>query len=196
MSDGPPLLASDVEILVSIEEGAWEDRLEDAEALVLRAAEAALARAEGVPRGAAELSVVLADDETVRGLNHQYRGKDKPTNVLSFPLHEEEDGPAESLAPGGPLPILLGDVILAYGVVARESSEQGKPFADHLTHLVIHGVLHLLGYDHIEDADADRMENLETEILSGLGIPDPYAGGGSAPDDDPAATGSTHPPPA
>ncbi|HYE49658.1 MAG TPA: rRNA maturation RNase YbeY [Azospirillaceae bacterium] len=189
-----------VEVVVSIEEGGWEDDLPDAEPLVLRAAHAALARAEGVPRGPAELSVVLADDETVRALNSQYRGKDKPTNVLSFPLHEEEDEVLESLAPGAPLPILLGDVILAHGTVVRESSEQGKPLGDHLTHLVVHGVFHLLGYDHIADDEAERMERLETETLAGLGIPDPYAGRATAPDedtDDPGSVpGSPHPPPA
>lgn len=188
---------------VSVEGGGWEESLPDAEALALRAAEAALAAAAplpdgGVPPGPSELSVVLADDETVRDLNARYRGKDKPTNVLSFALHADGedafddpsgDGNAEDaefVSPGPGAPILLGDVVLAFETVEREALEQGKPFRDHVSHLVIHGVLHLLGFDHIADPDAERMERLETEILAGLGIADPYAGRdgfGRAPDD-------------
>jgi len=181
---------SNVEIIVSVEEGGWEDELPDVADLCLRAAHAALARAEGVPAGPAELSVVLADDAVVHELNRQYRGQDKPTNVLSFAVFadaEDEEGPpagaegelhTECLAEGDGPPILLGDVILAFETCVREAREQCKPFPDHLTHLVIHGVLHLLGYDHIDDSEADAMERLETEILAGLGIDDPYAGSG------------------
>lgn len=184
-----------VEILVSVEHSAWEDALPDLEALVLRAAETALAGAVAddlyeIPTGPAEMSVVLADDATVRELNRAYRGKDKPTNVLSFALFadadegrpteshgEDGEGHAETVAQAPPPPVLLGDVILAYETVARESAEQGKPLAAHLSHLVVHGVLHLIGYDHIADDEADDMESLETGILAKLGIPDPYAGG-------------------
>ncbi|ACJ00344.1 rRNA maturation RNase YbeY [Rhodospirillum centenum] len=210
-----------VEIFVAVESGGWETDLPDAETLVLTAAEAALARGEGVPDGPAELSVVLADDATVRTLNRDYRGKDRPTNVLSFALYAdgddadtppeglevEQDGPEgdipgdddaeDSLAQGDAPPVLLGDVILAYETVVREAGEQNKPLADHLTHLVVHGVLHLLGYDHITDPDAERMERLETEILAGLGISDPYAGqeGHRAPDDPGRDPADPAPPP-
>lgn len=195
-----------VEVIVSLEAGGWEDALPDAEATALRAAELALAQAEGVPDGPAELSVVLADDATVQELNRTYRGKDRPTNVLSFAIHADDpygDDPGRDDAPDGedegeidadepeshedsmagqhfpsqdgPVPVLLGDVILAFETVRREATEQGKPLADHFTHLVIHGVLHLLGYDHIEDDEAEAMERLETRILAGVGIADPYA---------------------
>lgn len=191
-----------VEVIVDVETGGWEDAMPGCAALCLRAAEAALAGAvpEGtVPRGPAELSVLLADDALVRELNHRYRGKDRPTNVLSFALHaDSEDEISESrladapdgseiISPGGEAPILLGDVVLAFETVERESRDQGKPFQDHLTHLVIHGVLHLLGYDHIADPDAERMERLEIGVLAGLGIADPYAGrdGDSRAPDDP-----------
>lgn len=190
-----------VDVIVSIEEGGWEDRLPEVEALVLRAAEAALAGAsaeaeDALPPGPAELSVVLTDDATVRTLNRDYRGKDKPTNVLSFALWADGGdeisvsdgnlgaGSFEDVAQGPLAPVLLGDVILAFETMAREAVEQGKPFDHHVAHLVVHGVLHLLGYDHMNDPDAARMERLETEILAGLGIPDPYAGDGArrAPD--------------
>jgi probable rRNA maturation factor len=110
------------------------------------------------------VTLLLADDEAVRDLNARFREQDKPTNVLSFP------------APANP-EHFLGDVALAYGVCAREAAEQGKPLAHHLQHLVIHGVLHLLGYDHIGDDEAEVMEGLERNVLAGLGVPDPYAAG-------------------
>lgn len=106
-----------------------------------------------------ELSVVLADDGFVQNLNRDYRDKDKPTNVLSFP----QDSP------------MLGDVVLAYETVKREAEEQDKAFEDHVAHLLVHGVLHLLGYDHENDEDAEEMEALEVEILNGLVIANPYA---------------------
>lgn len=186
------MMPHQVDVVVAVEAGGWEETLPDAEALCLRAAEAALSAAaqlpDGVPRGPAELSVVLADDGMVRDLNLRYRGKDKSTNVLSFALHADSgdeilesphadgDEGTEIVSQERRAPILLGDVILAFETVDREAREQGKPFPDHLAHLVIHGVLHLLGFDHIADPDAERMERLETEILAGLGIADPYAG--------------------
>lgn len=108
---------------------------------------------------AAEIGVVLADNAAVQALNKRWRGKDAPTNVLSFATGE---------------PHLLGDIVLAVETVAREAAEQGKPLAHHLRHLVIHGVLHLLGYDHEHPRDATRMENRERRILATFGIPDPY----------------------
>ncbi len=111
------------------------------------------------------LSVILANDATVRSLNRRWRRIDKPTNVLSFPQ------PANyQAAPGA----LLGDVVLAGGVVAREAREQGKPLANHASHLIVHGVLHLLGHDHHGAADAEEMQRLEIRALAALGIADPY----------------------
>lgn len=114
------------------------------------------------------VGVVLTDDAEQRRLNRDYRGQDKPTNVLSFALA----GPGETPPPGAPL--LLGDVVLARETVAREAAEQQKPLADHLQHLVVHGVLHLLGYDHENDTEAAIMEKSEVAILARLGVPDPY----------------------
>ena len=115
-----------------------------------------------------EIAIRLADDEEVRALNAQYRGKDRPTNVLSFPA-ELPDG----LPEGVKLP-LLGDLVLCAPVVAREAREQGKPLNAHYAHLTVHGVLHLLGWNHEDSREAECMEQLEREILAGLGVDDPY----------------------
>lgn len=205
-------MADRVEIALSIEDERWEASVVDVEMLCERSARSALVAAHAqdpdwLPNGPVEMSVILADDTTVQELNKNYRGKDKPTNVLSFALYadgggeededegfedeeldedEADDGDVEFLSPDDPVPVILGDVILAFETVEREAREQRKAFADHLAHLVTHGVLHLLGYDHIEDSEAEQMERLETQILSGLGIADPYAGlpeGHRAPDD-------------
>ena len=116
-------------------------------------------------RGAtdAEICVLLADDATVQRLNRQFRGQDKPTNVLSFPVSLSSKETA-----------MLGDIVLAYETVAREAEEQDKPLVHHAQHLTVHGVLHLLGFDHETEADAKIMEALETKLLAALGIPDPY----------------------
>ena len=167
-------MTSAVDVTVSREAGDWA---EDAEWLAERAALAALGAAYDDEEGPAELSVVLADDELVHRLNREYRGKDKPTNVLSFALTEAEEPEAQE-----GVPVMLGDVILAYETVAREASEQGKSFKDHMTHLVMHGVLHLLGYDHETDDEAEEMEALETRLLATLGIADPYAANHQPPD--------------
>jgi probable rRNA maturation factor len=119
-----------------------------------------------LPKAGVELSLILTSDAEQRRLNRRYRGQDRSTNVLSFPTGAAA-GPATA-------PLLLGDVVLACETVAREAAEQQKPFADHLRHLVVHGVLHLLGYDHSEEREARRMEALETAILRQLGVPDPY----------------------
>jgi probable rRNA maturation factor len=146
---------------VEVEDPAWSAALPDAEALVLAAADATLASEGAVGEG---VTLLLTDDETIRGLNQRFREQDKPTNVLSFPAPQNPER-------------FLGDIALAYGVCAREAQEQGKPLANHLQHLVAHGVLHLLGYDHVSDAQADEMESLERAVLAGLGIPDPYLAG-------------------
>jgi probable rRNA maturation factor len=165
-----------MDIAILIEDEAWRNDLPDPEATCRRAASTALeAGGDAVP-AAAELSVVLGSDDRVRDLNARFRGKDAATNVLSFPAFEA-DAP-RSLGEG--VPVLLGDVILAHGVVSREAREQNKTVSDHLSHLIVHGVLHLLGHDHMTDDDADRMEALETGILAGLGIPDPYQPAGVA----------------
>ena len=162
-----------VDIIVSREAGDWA---ENAEWLCERAALATLAVTYDEDEGPAELSVVLADDALVHRLNREYRGKDKPTNVLSFALTEAEEPDA-----GEDAPVMLGDVILAWETVAREAAEQGKTPSDHMTHLVVHGVLHLLGYDHETDDEAEEMEELETQLLGTLGIADPYAATRSPP---------------
>lgn len=141
-----------------------------------RAARAALAGAAArdgrrIGRGA-ELALVLADDALLHHLNRQYRGVDKPTNVLSFPGGVEA---ASALAgDGAGAPVILGDVVLAVETVAAEATAQGKAMGDHFSHLVVHGVLHLLGYDHMTAAEAAEMESLEVSVLAGLGIADPY----------------------
>ncbi|WP_243404062.1 rRNA maturation RNase YbeY [Zavarzinia aquatilis] len=154
----------------------WTSALPDLRKLLPPAARAAFAA--GAARcaalsgatGPAEIAITLSDDAEVRDLNRDWRGKDKPTNVLSFP--GLEGAMAALLPPEAPRP--LGDIILAFETCRVEAEEQGKPLADHARHLVVHGVLHLLGYDHEEDAEAEEMEALETMVLAGLGIPDPY----------------------
>jgi probable rRNA maturation factor len=170
--------ARNLDISVSLEAGDWEAVVADVEQRIETAARAAFDAAErpSVLDGApAEMSLVLADDALVRTLNRDYRDKDKPTNVLSFALLDDLDDTDDDLARDEGMPILIGDVILAFETVQREAREQGKSVGDHLTHLVIHGVLHLLGYDHLSDPDADRMERLETSILARMGSADPYS---------------------
>ena len=163
-ADGIPeaSIVTDIAILSDLWEG-----LPEAESVVRRAVAAVAARPDVAVPAEAELSLALSDDATVQGLNRDYRAKDKPTNVLSFP------------APHGPL---LGDVIIAFETLTREAAEEQLTPADHLAHLTIHGLLHLLGYDHETEADALRMEALETSILAGLGIRDPHAAGRETPD--------------
>ena len=144
---------------IEIEDEAWAAAAPQAQHLVEAAAAAALRHAEF---DVDAVTILLTDDESVRDLNARFRGKDYATNVLSFPAPENPEGH-------------LGDIALAFGVCAREATEQGKPLGHHLQHLVAHGVLHLLGYDHETDAEAEHMEGLERVILAGLGVPDPYA---------------------
>jgi probable rRNA maturation factor len=154
------------EIDIVLEAEAWEN-LPEVEALVEKAAIAALKSVH--PRKWKRLSavVLLADDATLQRLNHGFRGRDKPTNVLSFPA---------SPVPGIAKTSNLGDIALAYETCAREAAEEGKPLAAHMMHLVVHGILHLLDYDHETDAEAEVMEAREIAILASLGIADPYAG--------------------
>ena len=143
-------------IEVEVEDAVWTADLPEVAAVVERAAAAALGKVEG------DVVVVLTDNEAVREMNARFRDRDRPTNVLSFPA-------AESAAPH------LGDLILAHGVCVEEARAQGKSLADHLSHLTVHGVLHLLGRDHEDDAEADGMEAEERDILAGLGVADPYS---------------------
>lgn len=158
-----------VDLDISITAPAWGDSVDDLCTRAESAVAAALAGA-GVT-GALEVSLLLTDDAEQRALNRAHRGKDSPTNVLSFP--------AGYVPPAGPRP--LGDISLALETVTREAAEQGKSVADHVSHLLVHGTLHLVGYDHGDDAEAEEMEALEREILSGLGIADPYDGGDPLP---------------
>ena len=149
-------------IAFAINAEGWPENLE---AMAETAVRAALKQSEAEVTGVTEVSVVLTDDAEQRELNRQWRGFDKSTNVLSFPQIE----------PFAPVSGLLGDITLARETVAKEAEEMGISFEAHFTHLVVHGFLHLLGYDHIEEEDAEEMEGLETEILASLGIADPYA---------------------
>ena len=143
---------------VEVEADGWTAALPDVETLAVRAATAALGGTEGV------VAILLTDDAAVAELNQQFRGKPGPTNVLSFP--------AAPMPGDGPAP--LGDLVLADGVCATEAEAQGKALSAHLTHLVIHGVLHLLGRDHEDDAEAEAMEAEERTLLASLGVADPY----------------------
>jgi probable rRNA maturation factor len=141
----------------------------DAETVIHRAITAA-AEFVNAGIGEAELAVMLTDDAGIRTLNSNWRGIDKPTNVLSFP----------ALPPSGPsvpgdAPRMLGDIAIAYQTARQEADDEQKPFDHHLSHLAIHGFLHLIGHDHEQDDDAETMEALEREILAQLGIPDPYS---------------------
>ena len=146
------------EIDITLRHAQWSEDIPEFKALI----ESAVCKTLDMANYAspeAELSIVLADNEFVQGLNKQWRGKDKPTNVLSFPQDE---------------PGLLGDIILAYETVLAESELQNKDFADHTAHLLVHGLLHLLGHDHEEDHEAETMETLEISILQALNIKNPY----------------------
>jgi probable rRNA maturation factor len=161
--NGDPGPRRDLVIDVAVACAEWRRHLPGVERLCRDTARAALA---GRAFGLAELSLMLTDDREIRELNRRWRGRDTPTNVLSFAA-----GPARP-APGAP--VVLGDVVLAFETVQREALAQGKPLADHFRHLVVHGVLHLLGHDHEKTREAARMERLECEILARLGVPDPY----------------------
>lgn len=159
------------EIIVDVADEAWLATVPNAEDVCARVAAITLGAAAALvdlPAERLEVSLLLTSDAQVRELNREYREQDKPTNVLSFAALDE-DSP---IPPDGP--ILLGDVIIARETCLREAAEEDKKLSHHLSHLVVHGVLHLLGYDHMEDDEAEEMESLERSILAGIGVPDPY----------------------
>jgi len=175
MADGGPSRISAVaspglklEVDVVHHAEAWR-KAEVTDALLARAARAAFLAAPPLKHGTYEVTLVLTDDKEMQELNSTWRGKDAPTNVLSFPLEEEVSEPG-----------LLGDVVLAYETTLKEAREANLALADHVSHLVVHGVLHLVGFDHEEDEEAERMENLERTALASIGIADPYADEGKA----------------
>lgn len=154
-----------IAIDIAIDSDGWapEDELRGLVGNAVAAAAAELGRK--LPEEC-ELSLRFTDDAAMRVLNRHWRGKDSPTNVLSFPAYP--------LVGRDPVPPLLGDIAIAYETVEREAGLEGKPFDHHLTHLVVHGFLHLAGYDHVDEREAEVMEALERRILSRLAIPDPY----------------------
>lgn len=141
----------------------------DAEVVIHRAIAAAAEFADA-DVGEAELAVMLTDDSGIRTLNSNWRGIDKPTNVLSFPALQPSGARGDDDAPR-----MLGDIAIAYETTRKEADHEQKPFDHHLSHLAVHGFLHLIGHDHENDDDAEEMERLERDILAQLGIPDPYA---------------------
>lgn len=153
-----------IDIDLTVEAGNWPD--EDTLLKLIENAAGAVT-AELALEGDSELSLLFTDDAHIQTLNREWRGKDKPTNVLSFPAFE--------VTPEDALPPMLGDIALAFETVSSEATLEEKPFDHHLCHLLVHGILHLLGYDHeTGDDDAEEMEQLERQILSRLAIPDPY----------------------
>jgi probable rRNA maturation factor len=162
--------ADRLDIQLGIEAGGWpaEDQLAAFSSRVLEKAAGFLADKveQPFPKQPVEISLVFTDDDDIKGINAEWRGQDKPTNVLSFP--------AFPLVPGGKPGPMLGDIILAEETLRREALDLGKPFDDHLTHLLVHGFLHLFGYDHMTDEEAAVMEGLEIRILAELGLENPY----------------------
>lgn len=155
-----------ISIDISVESAGWpgEDELH---ALAASAVAAAVAELALKPPAMCELSLLFTGDAQMQALNRDWRGKDKPTNVLSFP--------AFPLKPGAPVPPMLGDIAIAAETVRREAAEEEKPFEHHLQHMIVHGLLHLLGHDHEVEEEAEAMENAERRILARLAIRDPYA---------------------
>ena len=184
MSDPGTAGPATLELDIAIAAGDWPETLTAAVEPAVRAALAAAA-GDGAPGAGrdgrsvletaptVELAVILSDDAPVRVLNRDYRDKDRPTNVLSFALL---DAGRDAVADRPDMPLLLGDIVIARGVLHREAAARGIPIEAHLCHLVVHGVLHLVGYDHIEDREAAHMETLERTVLDGLGIAGSHAG--------------------
>ncbi|MCX8995787.1 rRNA maturation RNase YbeY [Rhizobiaceae bacterium BDR2-2] len=164
----------ELDIQVSVEDAGWPDEpvLEAVSARILGMAASYLAENEEqpFPEHPVEVSLLFTGDEDIRTINAEWRQQDKPTNVLSFP--------AAPLAPGDMPGPMLGDIVIARETVEREAEALEKTFDEHLAHLLVHGFLHLFGYDHMIAEEAEKMEGLETRILASLGLSDPYAGQG------------------
>ena len=152
-------------VSIEVEDESWS-ALAGLEDIAHQAIAAALAAAEK-DAGDCEVALLFTDDASIADINGEWRGKTMPTNVLSFPAPDGMPVPE-----GEPRP--LGDIALSFGVITREAAEQGKTLRDHTVHLIVHGTLHLIGYDHESDGEAEEMEQLETAILKGLGISNPY----------------------
>ncbi len=165
--------ATDALLELNLADPRWQEALPDVEAICHRAAQAAVREGmdgwDGPPAERLEISMVLSSDAEVQVLNRNYRGLDKPTNVLSFAALDDDEAP---LPDDGP--VLLGDVIIAYETTAAEARMEEKSLENHLSHLVVHGILHLMGFDHEEDDEAEAMEAAECRVLAGLGIASPY----------------------
>ena len=162
----------ELDLVLDVEDPRWETALLDPRALLREAVALALAGRWTEARPI-EIGVKLTDDKAVQALNREWRGRDKPTNVLSFPMGDPDPMPAGET--GMAMPWLAGDIVMAYDTVAAEATEAGKPFAHHVAHLAVHATLHLLGYDHEAEPEAIEMEAAEIALLARLGIPDPYA---------------------
>lgn len=150
-----------IAIDIAIEIEAWNG-VDGLDALARNAVDAAMAASGETLTADTEVSIVLCDDAFIQTLNAKWRGQDKPTNVLSFPADFEDYAPA------------LGDIVIAYETVAREAADEGKSLRDHLSHMIVHGFFHLLGFDHEDEAEAEEMEAAEVEALAALGIASPY----------------------
>ena len=159
------------QLAITIADPRWHQVFPDYEERLRAALMATLARTPLTASRRFTVDVTLADDETVHALNARYRGRDAPTDVLSFPQFAA--GELLALAPEGP-PLPLGDIVLAFDTVLREAKALDQPLEAHALHLFVHGLLHLLGYDHEQEDQARRMERLESEILAAVDVPDPY----------------------
>jgi probable rRNA maturation factor len=160
-SRGPSGIAPNVDVLVRSRRWRRQPRAGN----TVKKAISAAARAASTPR--AELAIVLGDDSAIRALNRDWRGKNVPTNVLSFPV--KQPGKRRNASP------YIGDIVIAFETVSREAAAEGKPFKHHLAHLAVHGFLHLVGFDHETESSARRMERMERAILRSIDVPDPYA---------------------
>lgn len=158
MSDGPSTINRTVNVEISVESDLWS-ALADPAAIAAAAIDESIRQSRSVLEPGAEVSILLCDDNFIRGLNRRWRGIDAPTNVLSFPSRRGA---------------FLGDIAIAYETTAGEAQREGKRVRDHFIHLLVHGFLHLVGYDHQNDVEAEEMERLERGILAALGIADPY----------------------
>jgi probable rRNA maturation factor len=157
-----------IRIALEIEDPRWAEKLPNISELIETVISHALATVDSAGRPI-EVGVRLVDDRTVQALNREWRGKDKPTNVLSFPMGDP--APVADVD----FPWLIGDIVMSYDTVNKEAERDGKPMAHHVAHLATHAALHLIGHDHEHEAQAEAMEAMEVALLAGLGIPDPYA---------------------